>query len=306
MKFLAGDLQESPQKITQNKVIEDFYKNRKSLLDQSLSQFIDATGLTPKFGLELEFYLINEDKSPLKDASLIDGFISILLKEVAINSLNNIYKIEKEQGRGQIEVKMIFGSNSLEICDEIEKIKLISQKIASEKDLLANFAAQPFKDDCGSALQFNISLHENEENIFFKKDEIFNSSIAALLKYTQEMMVFLAPNSQDYLRFDYDINRNLHKIGKYPAPVNLSFGADNRTCAIRIPKVEDSENSQIKYGKRIEYRVAAANADPYIVMKLLLDAILQGINDDLTPENCGFEKIHGNAFDVQYNLKSLF
>jgi len=37
----------------------------------------------------------------------------------------------------------------------------------------------------------------------------------------------------------------------------------------------------------------------------ILKAILSGIEKNLIPTELGFDKIHGNAFDQQYNLKSF-
>ena len=124
--------------------------------------------------------------------------------------------------------------------------------------------------------------------------------IAALLEKTHEMLIFLAPNKEDHLRFCPKINQNLFKKGKFTAPINLSFGFNNRTCAIRImPSNEDKNN------KRLEYRVAAADADIFLSMAVILDAISYGLKNDLNLEKSGFKQVFGNAFDEQYELKKI-
>jgi glutamine synthetase len=109
------------------------------------------------------------------------------------------------------------------------------------------------------------------------------------------MMIFLAPQEEDYQRFSLEINRELFKKGKFTAPTNLSFGADNRTCAIRIPTTKkDQPNS-----KRLEYRIASANADTV----LCLSSILLALSQKQAPES--FKQIFGNAFDEQYKVKNF-
>lgn len=297
MKNLAGDSQKSPPKQYQF-----LAENKISLLEKALNHFISSTNLTPKIGIELEFYLLEKNGDSLENKDLVQEFIAELAQKFPSKI---IYKIEKEQGRGQIEIKTIFDSDLLKICAEIEKVKSIAKELAEKKNLLASFAAQPFEDDCGSALQFNISLHDkNSENLFLKKERIFYNSISALLQFTDAMLIILAPKKEDYLRFDHDLNRKLHKNGKYPAPINLSFGGENRTCAIRVPVIRETL-SEIKYGARIEYRIAASNADIYLAMIGILNAILRGIENNLELCELGFEQIYGNAFEQQYNLKSF-
>ena len=102
-----------------------------------------------------------------------------------------------------------------------------------------------------------------------------------------------------FVEIQFELNRNLFKKGKFTAPVNLSFGADNRSCAIRIPS--NSLAQKNNYGKRLEYRVASASADPALCLSAILSAILFGIENDLKIA----EQLHGNAFDQQYQLKAI-
>ena len=270
--------------------LQNFYRHKNSLLQNTSSQFFSHTYLKIKIGLELEFYLTRADGSQLFDEQILADFISDLAKKIPKNSL--IYKIEKEQGDGQIEVKTAFDSDLLRACAEIEELKISAKNLAVSKNLISSFAAQPFLDDCGSALQFNISLHdEDDKNIFASDENILHKTATALLEMTDAMMIFLAPNEEDYARFLEQTNRELFRKGKFTAPINLSFGADNRTCAIRIPAKS----------RRLEYRVAAANSDPALCMTAILLAILSKFKNKKKLA----VQIHGNAFDQQYNVKNF-
>lgn len=283
--------------------ISDFYTNRKFFLQKSIKQFVENTKYFPQIGIELEFYLLDQNLQCLQNKGLIDNYI-FLLAQIFLQD-PTIYKIEKEQGASQIEIKIAPHSDLLLLAQKIETIKQKAKILAQENNLVACFDSQPFKDDCGSALQFNFSLHDDAANNLFIKDREVSSqknnlllnTITGMLDSIEWAMIFYAPQPQDYLRFDLDINRNLHKKGKFTAPVNISFGDDNRTVAVRVPKDKNLQNN------RVEFRVAAANADGFLTISSLLVAIANAINNNRIPQDS--QKIFGNAFDQQYSLKLL-
>jgi len=274
------------------RAISDFYEKKKLILEKTISDSV----FVPYFGLELEFYLLNSSFQPCKDGDSQLSYISDL-KNILKNNLA-VYEIEKEHGTSQIEIKIAPSPDLARLCQNVEEIKFLIKNLAKKNNLIASFAAQPFEDDCGSALQFNFSLHDkNGENLFIKKDDLFFSSIAGMLEFIDGMMVFCAPQKEDYRRFNLEINRTLHKKGKYPAPVNVSFGDNNRSAAIRVPHPQKIEQS------RIEFRVAAADADAYLVMSSLLIAVNYAIENKIILDEK--KKVFGNAFDEQYGLKKF-
>ncbi|OFW81341.1 MAG: hypothetical protein A2887_00900 [Alphaproteobacteria bacterium RIFCSPLOWO2_01_FULL_40_26] len=255
-------------------LLEKLYRNKEIILKKSQEFFQNSSSLVPKIGCELEFFLL-ADGVPASPKA-VDDFILEL-------------KAEKERGASQIEIKTDFTSDLVKLCDELTEKKNFIKNLAAKKNLCASFAAQPFKDDCGNALQFNVSLHdENDKNIFLVDKKILTNSASSLLQSTDEIMIFLAPQAEDYQRFSFDLNYELFRKGKFSAPVNLSFGADNRTCAIRIPQSS----------ARLEYRIAAASADPFLSIAAILLALS-------LPANEGLKQIFGNAFDQQYCLQSF-
>lgn len=267
-------------------MLERFYKNKEEILKKTQNNFLNSSSLIPKIGCELEFFLLEKNGQALEKQGLLLDLISELKAELK-KKFSLIYEVEKEQGVSQIEIKTSFTADLYELCRQISDAKNFVKNFAEEKNLQASFAAQPFENDCGSALQFNISFHDEVG----KNDEtIFKNIAAKLLSSTNEMMIFLSPKIEDYARFSYELNRDLFRRGKFTAPINLSFGADNRTCAIRIAKGET--------GKRLEYRVAASDADLFLTTSAILLAMIRN-------EKSQFEQIHGNAFDEQYCVKDL-
>lgn len=300
------------------KNIFDFYAVKKTLLQQSQIFFSRSNNFILQIGIELELYLLKINTVLGQDIAAspdeVENFITHLENFFAAKTA--IYKIEKERGEGQVEIKILPQTDLMLLCEYIEEIKIAAKNIAKNFNLVACFEGQPFAEDCGSALQFNFSLHnktsENAEsknqkeknhvgeNIFIKRDEYFFATIAGMLDSIEFAMIFYAPEEKDYLRFNLEINRNLHKKGKFCAPTNISFGENNRTAAVRV--VAD-KNEDDQKNLRVEFRVAAANADPYLVISALLISMVHAINNKKLLQDS--KKIFGNAFDEQYQLKKL-
>ncbi len=268
-------------------MLENFYLNKHKILEKSHQNFLkilskNSNSLHVKIGCELEFFLLDENKNKISDNRIIDEFC-------------NTIQAKREQGEGQIEIITNFTDNLQNLATEIENIKNKIDYFAKQINCLACFDSKPFADDCGSALQFNISLHD-EKNFNIFNDNLIEHCASGLLDSSHFMMLILAPKSQDYHRFDLDLNKQLFHLKKYTAPVNLSFGADNRSCAIRICKSTNSPNF-----KRLEYRIASADADIYLALSAVLNALAFG----LSAKKSNYSTIYGNAFDDIYKLESI-
>jgi glutamine synthetase len=81
-----------------------------------------------------------------------------------------------------------------------------------------------------------------------------------------ETLAIFAPNRNSFRRF-----------GGLFAPVNRKWGEDNRTVAFRVP-VEHGQ------ARRVEHRVAGADANPYLVLSAILAAMHHGITARIEPD----------------------
>jgi len=277
--------------------IDFFYKNKFFLTEKVMEKFVSEVRLTPIIGVELEFYLFDADSFLVKNPDLIDKFIDDFSSSLPEDSL--VYKIEKERGISQIEVKFSHTKNLIKLCEEIDFVKNKACELAMKSGLRACFLAQPILDDCGSAMQFNFSLHDDGgKNLFLENEKLIENSVAGILNFLDEMMIFCALNDDDFARYNFDRNVELHKKGKFIAPVNKSFGDDNRSCAIRVLAGKKfGENS------RLEFRVPCVNSDQYLIISSFLIIILEGLKNNLIPKNS--KKIYGNAFDYKYYLQNF-
>jgi glutamine synthetase len=109
-------------------------------------------------------------------------------------------------------------------------------------------------------------------------------SIGGLLATMRDTMAAFAPSAESQARF----------TPGSMAPTTISWGANNRTVAIRLP---DSAHDN----KRIEHRVASADADPGQVIAAILAGVHYGLKNRCDPG----KQIHGDASLEQYGLPKL-
>jgi len=275
-------------------LLEKIYRHRKIILQSVLEKF-QSQNLQPKIGIELELYLQHQGLPANQD--LTRKFITHLKSQIFKNNIN-LLGIEPEQGCGQVEIKTLPYLDILQLCQDVDRIKEITSNL--DDYLQVNFLSQPYQNDCGSALQINFSLMQNDDFLFAKKNSKESNyllhSIAGALHFTKNMMIIFAPSPKDYLRFDLELNRNLYKKQKYTAPVNIGWGYNNRSALIRIPVTQNISE------RRVEFRLGASSADIYLTNIFFLLATLWGM---ATEKELLLPEVYGNSFDHQYGLEIL-
>ena len=105
--------------------------------------------------------------------------------------------------------------------------------------------------------------------------------LAGVQKYMRPFLVMSAPVINSYTRL----------VKGAWAPTSATWGVDNRTTALRA--IVGSPKSQ-----RIEFRVGAADGNPYLVTAAVIGAGLKGIEQELPLD----EPVKGNAYDVEDKL----
>jgi glutamine synthetase len=94
-----------------------------------------------------------------------------------------------------------------------------------------------------------------------------------------ELLAMVAPTVNSYTRL----------IPGFWAPTDATWGIDNRTCALRA--IPGSPASQ-----RIEYRIAAADINPYVALAAAIGSGLWGIEHRLEPD----QPVEGSAYAHQW------
>ena len=117
------------------------------------------------------------------------------------------------------------------MADQVFVFKRTVRETAQRYGMYATFMAKPMQREPGSALHLHQSVLDLEtgKNIFTTPDgkpsQAMMEYMAGLQRYTPELISFYAPNVNSYRRLAPDIS----------APINLSWGFDNRTTAFRVP-----------------------------------------------------------------------
>jgi glutamine synthetase len=148
---------------------------------------------------------------------------------------------------------------------------------------------KPFEDQAGNGLHIHCSvLDRNGDNIFDDGSETGTSelryAIGGCLQHMADSFAIFAPSFNAYRRF---------RKGRH-APVTPTWGYENRTAAVRVPAGSNK-------ARRLEHRVAGADANPYLAIAVVLAAALDGIERRLAPGR----PVSGDGYQVDEDAGGL-
>jgi glutamine synthetase len=162
-------------------------------------------------------------------------------------------------------------------------MKRLIKGVAAKHGLIASFMAKPFENEAGNGMHVHCSVLDETGNNIFNDDtekgsDLLRNAIAGCLRYMPDSVAILAPTFNAYRRFQPGCH----------APTFPSWGYENRTVAVRVPAGNNS-------ARRLEHRVAGADANPYLLFAVLLSGMLEGIKQSLDPG----EPIHGDGYSQE-------
>lgn len=263
----------------------------KRLLERLASQ-----NILPTVAVELEFYLLSPDcaTEPQAPVNPITGAVEKSSQVYYMDDLDAygdfIDAIQKtceqqnifaeaaisECSPGQFEINLTHSDDPLKACDDAILLKRAIKNVARQCGYTATFMAKPYGHFSGSGTHVHTSLYNRKgENIFAQDERHLRWAIAGLQNTMAEAMLMFSPHANSFRRF---------QPNSYVA-LNNSWGYNNRTVALRVP-VSDDQN------KRVEHRIAGADANPYLVVA----AVLAGLHKGLMDEKDCTEAISGNAY----------
>lgn len=193
-----------------------------------------------------------------------------------------------ETGPGVLEAAIKYDS-ALNACDKANIFKTFAKVYLQKRDLMATFMARWNVSLPGLGGHMHQSLYDlkSEKNLFFDNkakhgmSPLMQSYVAGQLKYMKGLLALVAPTINSYTRL----------VKGFWAPTAVAWGVENRTTALRV--IPGSEKSQ-----RVEFRVSAADANPYLAAAAVIGAGLLGIEEKLKLS----APIVGNAYEVQDTL----
>ena len=193
-----------------------------------------------------------------------------------------------ETGPGVLEAAIKYDS-ALVSCDNATIFKTFSKVFFQKRQLMATFMAKPNISLPGAGGHIHQSLYDvkTKKNLFFdgvqkhSMSPLMQSYLAGQMKYLKSFLALVSPTINSYSRL----------VKGFWAPTAVGWGVENRTTALRV--IPGSEKAQ-----RVEFRVAAADANPYLAAAAVLGAGLMGIQENL---KLGAPLV-GNAYEAQDKL----
>ena len=193
--------------------------------------------------------------------------------------------LHTETGPGVLEAAITV-DRGLAAADKAALFKTFCKVVAQRQGLMATFMAKWSRDYPGQSGHLHMSLKTKKgQSAFHDPKAPHNMSktmrhfVAGQAALMPQMLACISPTVNSYTRL----------IPGFWAPTNATWGVENRTCALRV--IPGSPKSQ-----RVEYRIAAADGNPYIVLAAALAAGLYGIEHELEPD----APIQGNAYDRKH------
>ncbi|NQX89404.1 MAG: glutamine synthetase, partial [Halioglobus sp.] len=179
--------------------------------------------------------------------------------------------VVKESAPSQYEINMQHVDNPVLVAKQILMMKRLIKGVAAKHGLIASFMAKPFEEEPGNGMHVHCSLQDaNGANIFDdgteKGSPVLHNAIGGCLQNMADSVTVFAPGYNSYRRFQAGCH----------APTYPCWGYENRTVAVRIP-------AGSHLARRLEHRVAGADANPYLLFAVILSGILDGIEQNLSP-----------------------
>ena len=248
-----------------------------------------ADGIFPVISCELEFYLVGADAAgyamplaaargavkrqggnhlclqTLEDfAPFLHGLHAALLAQQIPGD-----GLVSEYGPAQFELNLLHGPDPLLAADHAVLQRRATMGVAARHGYRASFMAKPFAQHAGSGLHVHISLvDEAGRNRFGAPGggALLGAAIAGMQRLHAQSMAIFAPSFSAYRRY---------RAGSFVA-LSSAWGEDNRSVAFRVPRSGAG-------ARRVEHRLATADASPHLVLAAILAAVHHGVTRGLEP-----------------------
>jgi glutamine synthetase len=258
-------------------------------------------GYTATAAAEFEFFVFNETPASVREkhyrnlTSLTPGYFgySMLrsavhtelyqaLLQLAADMRMPIEGLHTETGPGVLEAALHY-TEALEAADRAALFKTFTKVLAQRRGLMATFMAKWSQDLPGQSGHLHMSLTRKDGAAVFY-DAAGEATMSQEMRWfvggqqalMPELLAMVASTVNSYSRL----------VPGFWAPTAATWGVENRTCALRV--IQGGAKSQ-----RVEYRIAAADINPYLALAAAIGSGLWGIEQRVEPD----EPITGNAYD---------
>jgi glutamine synthetase len=259
-------------------------------------------GFEPYAAVEYEFFLFDETPESIREkgyrdlkpmspgnfgysvlrSSVLSEFYHELMGSCSVMDIP-IEGLHTETGPGVLEAAIAVDT-ALAAADKAALFKTFTKVIAQRNGMMATFMAKWSNSYAGQSGHIHLSLKRDDGSCVFHEpendhaiSETMRHFVGGQQRLMPELLAMVSPTVNSYSRL----------IPGYWAPTSATWGVENRTCALRV--IPGSAKSQ-----RVEYRIAAADANPYLALAVALGSGLIGIEQKMEPG----EMVKGNAYEL--------
>ncbi|HZZ36425.1 MAG TPA: glutamine synthetase [Caulobacteraceae bacterium] len=261
----------------------------------------DGLGYAAKAGVEYEFFVFDETPRSIREKGYRDlktltpgafGY-SVLRSSVHAELYQELLAaceamrmplegLHTETGAGVLEAALQ-AEDALEAADQAALFKTVTKVVAQRRGLMACFMAKWSNDWPGCSGHIHLSLTDKAGVPVFHSrtaknamSDVMRWFIGGQQALMPELLCMTACTVNSFTRL----------VPGFWAPTAATWGVENRTCALRV--IGGGARSQ-----RVEFRIAAADINPYIAMAAALGSGLWGIENKIEPT----APVVGNAYE---------
>ncbi len=230
--------------------------------------------------LEYEVRLFDSEANPLSSGLSysfselrgFEAFVAVLVP--ALDALGiELSAVHTEAAPGLLELNLA-ARPGLRAADDATLLKMAAKDLALSMGLRASFLAKTAPGEEGSSGHIHLSCWSDGRNAFRTASSsaplppVFLSAIAGLLDHLPAASLLLNPTINSYKRL----------VPGWFAPVNVSWGVENRSAAVRA--IVHPAHPELC---RLECRRPGADANPYLALAAVVASASDGIRRQASP-----------------------
>ena len=298
MLFFLGEFEGEAEKLCPRRLL-------RRVVDRA-----ESMGFAPSVAAEFEFFVFDETPHSVREKgfrelkNLTPGWFGYSMLRASVESEFHrsllklcdemdmpIEGLHTETGPGVLEAAIVY-TDALAAADRAVLFKTFSKVWAERQGKMLTFMAKWSNAYPGQSGHLHLSLRDNDGNpVFYQSGRPGNMSdtmrwfVGGQQALLPELLAMVASTVNSYSRL----------VPGFWAPTDATWGIENRTCALRV--IPGKPASQ-----RVEYRVAAADINPYVAIAAALGSGLWGIEHKIEPG----EPIAGNAYERMHPPERAF
>ena len=195
---------------------------------------------------------------------------------------------------GQFEIEPQLGE-VVHMADATMMIKYIIHNTALKYGKSATFMPKPIYGEAGSGMHVHMLLLKDGKPVFSDDNGYSNLSkeahwfMGGLLKHISSLCALTNPSTNSFKRL----------VPGFEAPVTVGYATSNRSAVIRIPAYAKAPEL-----RRFELRNPDATCNPYFCYAAILMAGLDGIKNQIDPQENGWGPYDFNLYHLSDEEKA--